>query len=174
MAHLTLKKQHEIENRIENLRLNLGLSYPENSLLDIAKNLGLKVYEIDLSAHPGVNGVIKYNGEVEGTAIYLNAAHSPVRKTFTLAHEIGHFLLHNGREKLRVDKFDYRLGTDESLEETEANYFASCLLVPKDKLDQLVKMVGQENISSIADYFGVSIPVIQNRLKWIQMNQPQI
>src|SRR5689334_16313131 len=71
------------------------------------------------------------------SVIGVNTHHAPVRQNFTMAHELGHLLLHD-QEQLHVDRgsFLVRLrndvsskGTDEA--EREANFFAASLLMPK-------------------------------------------
>lgn len=69
-------------------------------------------------------------------AILVNINDSITRQRFTIAHEVGHFLIHKGQQF--VDEFNagetfYRDGED-TKEEREANYFAACLLMPADKL----------------------------------------
>lgn len=46
--------------------------------------------------------------------------------------------------------------------EAEANYFASHFLIPTDRLRQVLSIT--DNLQIIADYFGVSRGVIENRL----------
>jgi Zn-dependent peptidase ImmA (M78 family) len=51
--------------------------------------------------------------------------------------------------------------------ELEANYFAACLLVPEHKLRQLYNAT--KDISLIANYFGVSRPVILLRINYLKI-----
>src|SRR6188474_1010378 len=67
--------------------------------------------------------------------IVVNTLHSETRRRFTVAHEIGHLLLHqytaphaDRRMKLR----DARSSEGSALEEIEANQFASELLMPSE------------------------------------------
>ena len=174
MAYLTQVKQNEIDAKVDQILLDTGLSYPKNGLLEIADALGISVYSSDLPdfENKRVKGVIKWpeqNGTNEGhPTIHLNQNLSESTKVFTLAHEVGHFILHPNESKLRIDLFDYSQDTKESLEETEANYFAASLLVPKDKLQTLMRLTG--DIDKMAEYFRVSRPVIENRIKWLQTN----
>lgn len=168
MAILTMERQKQIDAHVESIRLNTGLSYPDDSLLDIAKALGVDVVELDLAEN--INGAVQYqndNGEDE-PKIILNQNFPPQRKVFTLAHELGHFVLHKGEMRFRLDKIDY--SEAESIKETEANYFAASLLVPKDKLIRILRTAGNIGSEMIASYFGVSTPVIENRIKWVTTN----
>ncbi len=166
MAFLTPERQNEIDQTVESLKLRTGLSYPQNNLLDFAKELQAEVFFTDLpktDADTEIDGVIKW--ENGGAKILLNSSYSPTRKTFTLAHELGHFLLHPNQEKLRIDSFNYKDNTVESLEETEANYFAATLLMPKDQFIKVISTTG--DIGAAAQYFGVSEIAVKNRLKWL-------
>lgn len=170
MSFLTKDRQQTIDTRIEEITLKTGLSYPDNDLLSITTALGLDVFEADMK-DPEVNGIIQYKdgGDLYfRPRIYINKDAQQTRKRFTLAHELGHFILHPQEEKFRIDRFNYAIDSKESLEETEANYFAASLLVPKDRLLKVINITTDRQ--KIADYFGVSLPVIENRLKWIERN----
>ncbi len=61
----------------------------------LANELGLKVFERDLAEdEDGYIGFDPSLGSPTGFVIFLNRAKSPERKRFTVAHEVGHFVLH--------------------------------------------------------------------------------
>src|SRR4051794_4100177 len=65
-------------------------------MIPIAEALGLNVYRVT-SWPQETSGMITRDPERGGTcgfAIYVNAKHSEVRRRFTIAHEIAHFVLH--------------------------------------------------------------------------------
>ncbi|HSX43269.1 MAG TPA: ImmA/IrrE family metallo-endopeptidase [Candidatus Saccharimonadales bacterium] len=170
MAVLTKARQKEIDAIISEVELRTGLSYPENNLLELAKAEDIAVYEADLSAlGPNISGVIEYSNDTKKTdpKIFLNKNISAKRKVFTLAHELGHHFLHEGR-KLRVDNLDYSKDDKDTQDETEANYFAASILVPQEIF--LYKLRHGSSTAELAEYFGVSLPVIENRLKWVSTN----
>jgi Zn-dependent peptidase ImmA (M78 family) len=170
MASLTLDDQKRIDSVIEDIYLRTGMSYPLDSLLDIAKAEDILVAEGDLSAiGQNISGLIDYDEPTKKTnpRIYINVNIGKERKQFTLAHELGHHFLHKGI-KFRLDTLDYSLNNKDTKEESEANYFAASLLVPKNLL--LRQMTLGRSIDEIATYFGVSKPVIQNRIKWVNTN----
>lgn len=85
-----------------------------------------------------ISGMVTRTGN--GTAVIgVNTFHPPVRQRFTIAHEIGHLVLHE--ELLHIDrKFPIALrdttaslGTDSN--EIEANQFAAELLMPSALLE---------------------------------------
>lgn len=67
---------------------------------------------------------MKGDGHLEGELLTVNGTHSRTRQRFTIAHEIGHLILHPD-------------GTDES-SEREADRFASALLMPRAMLREAV------------------------------------
>jgi Zn-dependent peptidase ImmA (M78 family) len=170
MAFLTKDDQRRIDGIIDSLGQKLGVSYPENSLLELAERAGIKIIETDLHAiRPGLSGAIMYDDPKEKTnpVIYIHNGIPAGRKTFTLAHELGHHFLHES-DKLRLDDLDYSNDDKDTYEESQANYFAASLLVPKDLLNKKIK--DGLKATELADYFQVSIPVIRNRIKWIKVN----
>jgi len=75
--------------------------------------------------------------------IGVNALHHPNRQRFTIAHEIGHLVMHRDRmsEQVHVDKQfrvlmrDSTSATGSEAIEVEANQFASELLIPSFLFD---------------------------------------
>ena len=72
----------------------------------------------------------------DSVVIAVNSAQHENRQRFTIAHELGHFLLHRGT-KLHFDddfRIDYRDASSSDAtkrEEIEANAFAASLLMPE-------------------------------------------
>jgi Zn-dependent peptidase ImmA (M78 family) len=69
-------------------------------------------------------------------AIVVNAADAPVRQRFTIAHELGHLLMHKFSKphadgRLQVRFRDSRSTEGSVREEIEANQFAAELLMPE-------------------------------------------
>ncbi len=108
----------------------------------------------------------------------------------TIAHEIGHWVLHINQEE--VDRSLRMLNkginiqvppllcrSEDQLEgiEWQAQYFASCLLMPQFILINNVKNVDLtkwKNLYKLAEKFGVTISNLTHRLKnlgWININQ---
>jgi Zn-dependent peptidase ImmA (M78 family) len=134
--------------------------------VDIAKASGIDVFTSDLKEY-GASGLITYQDEKtkSGAKIYIEQSDPESRKLFTLAHEFGHHVLHQGT-KWRLDSMDYSRADVNPQEETEANYFAACLLVPKNDLIAK-KHEFNNDLVKIADSFQVSPAVINIRLDWL-------
>lgn len=81
------------------------------------------------------------------------------RDRFTLAHELGHYLLHSKQGKLPMQAS--RKGS--SRIEWEANWFAAGFLMPADDFRDLISK-GTDN-ESIANHFQVSEPAVEIRRK---------
>jgi Zn-dependent peptidase ImmA (M78 family) len=125
----------------------------------IARVMGIEVVYDDLDAN--VSGYIENRGE--RPRIHLNRADSELRRRFTLAHEIGHFVQH---PDLTFEYVDYRAdlasrGTDES--EMFANSFAAALLMPETAVQELIEAHAEEK--QMARELGVSVAAMVNRLK---------
>ena len=85
----------------------------------------------------GYSGEIFWRGGFP--TVWINPADSLVRRRFTLAHEIGHFILHmqgNQDAKFKDDVKIMRRGGEWNGEEMQANRFAACLLMPKALIDR--------------------------------------
>lgn len=140
-----------------------------------------------LAAHLGVvisRSTFK-DGDVSGMLVRqdgrspvvgVNDAHSAHRQRFTIAHELGHLLLHPGREivldrPVRVNLRDKNSSTATDREEIEANAFAASLLMPADlvrsELQRLPADVRQDpdrSAAALAARFEVSDSAMGFRL----------
>lgn len=100
---------------------------------------------------------------------YSSRIQSPGRVRFTLAHELGHYVLHRElRDRFRCSTEEMH-DWDEREIETEANVFASFLLMPLDDFRRQV--AGQppsiEMLRHCADRYGVSL--MAAALKWTEI-----
>src|SRR6266516_5935935 len=81
----------------------------------------------------------------EGYAIIgVNESHYPNRQRFTLAHELGHFLLHGDSASVFIDASpvffrDETSSEGSKLQEIEANAFAAELLMPESMLRDITQ-----------------------------------
>ena len=103
---------------------------------EIARDLSVGVATIDFREYSD-----KFSGfcNFEKDMICINQADSPDRRRFTTAHEFGHWILHKDKQDKYPALPRYRNAVvtkdEEIIEmEAEANYFAACILVPKDLL----------------------------------------
>jgi Zn-dependent peptidase ImmA (M78 family) len=130
----------------------------------IAKVLGLKVWE---SSHLPANVAGKLFRDRNGSLgqmqynIVVRAQDPLVRKRFTVAHEIAHFLLHRGQFATElIDDSLYRSGLSTPVE-AQANAFAADLLMPW----HLLMPVIDKPIADLAVMFQVSEQAMKIRLE---------
>lgn len=98
--------------------------------------------------------------------IYINPSESLQRRIFTLAHEIGHIILH-GKNK---DYIDYRSSTPlNNPKENEADHFAGCLLMPESVFKRQWKL-SNGDINELAAFFGVSKPAVGVRANKLNLD----
>ena len=135
------------------------------NVVGLAAAFGLKVYHDDLEAR--VSGKIikeRAHGGSSGYSIVINSNEAPNRQRFTIAHEIGHFLLH--RERIGdglVDDPLYRSGLS-TFEEVRANRLAADILMPFDLLEKAIKD-GKKSVQDLASLFRVSTQAMSVRLE---------
>lgn len=125
-----------------------------------------------------ISGFLFRDHEKSSAIIGVNSNHHSNRQRFTIAHELGHFLLHTG-DKVHVDRgFEVRLRSDESskgtdIDEKEANLFAAELLMPKSfvqrDLDEIgsVDLTDEDVIKKLADKYQVSPHAFAFRLSYL-------
>jgi Zn-dependent peptidase ImmA (M78 family) len=154
---------------------------------------------VDVHRAAGICGLSvvydRFDGETSGLlwqhddgtkVVGVNSGHSPARQRFTIAHEIGHALLHLGdgddvevfidkpREVLFRDAVSSR-ATDPR--EIEANAFAAELLMPvalvRSTFDEQVQQATDEKlVQLLADRFGVSRTAMAYRLVNLSLMDP--
>ena len=135
---------------------------PPIPVSEIAMENGVDVVYANFGKHSKkVAGFCDFREE----KIYVNNADPIKRQFFTVAHELGHWLLHQEIFEKNPDEYSVlaRLQSTESDNplEQEANYFAANLLVP----DQLLNPVRQSPVSALANVFGVDVIMMTRRLK---------
>jgi len=121
---------------------------------------------------PKVSGFLYRNTARGHAVIGVNSAQHLNRQRFTIAHELGHLLLHSG-DAVHVDAVKHRddvseKGTD--IEEVESNLFAAELLMPpqflKQDLDRLrtITLLDEEKVAKLAHLYQVSSQAMAVRL----------
>lgn len=98
------------------------------------------------------------------STIYVSGSESQERQLFTVAHEIGHFKLHEDRKTdILYRKQVWQFGNGEEKVETQANWFAANLLMPKAAVERMWKLTN--DIDRMAKFFGISKTAMRFRLK---------
>ena len=107
-----------------------------------------------------------------GFCIMININHPQVRRTFTLAHEYGHFIV--DRYRPGVDRLDN--DGNKPPNEKIADSFAQAFLMPSSnvthKFNEIVTASNDFQIADLcrmAHYFNVSIVAMGLRLEWLDL-----
>lgn len=125
-----------IKRTVNSLLLENHIFDPPVPVEQIAEDAGIEVRYGDLGEISGL--LARKPG---ATIIGVNVGQPEVRQRFTIAHELGHFLLHEGLGE-HADR-DYRINFRDSSSseasnvlEIEANFFAANLLMPEHFLEE--------------------------------------
>lgn len=115
-----------------------------------------------------------YQSGNSAPVIGVNSRHPPNRRRFTIAHELGHLLLHS-KQGVHLDQAVVQMrgekagtGTDEH--EIEANRFAAELLMPQPFLEKDLAAMGEifaddeKAVAQLAKRYGVSSQAMAIRL----------
>jgi Zn-dependent peptidase ImmA (M78 family) len=148
-----------------------GVVGPPIPVEDVARAHGA-----ELSFEPfkgGISGMLYRDPQRK--VIGVNSVHSATRQRFTIAHELGHLLLHETRAMI-VDTHVYRRDEVSSMgtkkEEREANAFAAELLMPRDLVEvafdelsfEQPAIAASQLVSRLAALFEVSEQAMGIRL----------
>lgn len=164
-----------IEQIAETFRSRFGIKPEEklggsSRLLELVSKTGGKVGILNQpAAYEADGGSLVIRGPNQYT-IFLSPYTTPLRDNFTIAHELGHFVLHyvlrrtelEGELPLRFARY----GTGEM--EWQANRFAAALLMPKAAFEADFIKLGRD-VVLLAGRYGVSGSAAENRCKSLKL-----
>lgn len=109
---------------------------------------------IQIAVDPSLpsSGMTYWNGEA--WRLVAHADEHPHRQRFSLAHEFKHVIDHSRRDLLYADH---------RTREAAADYFAACLLMPKQALTR-AWCAGIQDLDELSERFMVSTTALQRRL----------
>lgn len=156
-----INNDEDVEKAALDLRKEweLGLN-PIINVVEMLELKGIKVFCInDVDELDGFQTIASDN--IPFLVINIKGK-SLERIRFTIIHELAHLLLY----------FNTEIKSNEKLVEESCHYFASCFLIPRK---MLIQMIGGENRSyinlkeliNIKEFYGVSIKAIVHRLRKI-------
>lgn len=168
--------RQQIRQKVEALLRQHGIRRAPVDVHALALKLGARVQFAP--SNDDLSGFLLRDSSTQQVIIGVNSTHSSVRRRFTIAHELGHLLLHHD-EVLHVDRrgsgFEVHQrnarssdGTDPR--EIEANAFAGELLMPRLFLDSDLKQEASIDLSDdgmlkrLADRYKVSTTAMSIRL----------
>lgn len=159
-----------ISREVSNLLRRAGIEAAPVPVEEIAALVGARVTYNDFQNE--ISGLLLRRSQ--SVVIGVASEQSKARQRFTIAHEIGHLLLHEG-EELHVDA-DFRVNLRSSassraddVTEIEANAFAASLLMPidflkKDVARMRIDVEDCDQLEQLADKYGVSSQAMVFRL----------
>ena len=134
---------------------DFGVTEPPIDPEEIAESMGVNVIFVsfDHEISKKISGFIDFDDQDDSLArIVVNKNMSPKRMNFTIAHELGHFLMHQeyarGNEYQILPRSNHH-ASDKPKEEKEADLFAAELIAPKQLLLRYKKIASLPELSSI-------------------------
>lgn len=161
-----------IRKVVEELLDQNKIKEPPVDVEKISEACGLSITRQNVESISGF--IIRGDGKA---VIGVNSSNAEVRQRFTIAHELGHYLIHPpGTDDIHIDSgFEIRFrnelssqGTDTS--EQEANFFAAELLMPERFVKVDLETAGKmdfedgEAIEKLAKRYKVSTQALLIRL----------
>ena len=141
---------------------NLETDKPIYDLISLIEDSGIKLYLYDFKFQKTFG--LSVNKEDGGPAIIVNNNEqiSVERKLFTIAHELGHLILHKS-------SFNGEFTEENKPEEDQADMFAGELLMPEEAFVKQWNAYSGiswiDAVLQIKQYFGVSYQTVLYRLK---------
>lgn len=168
------KKQRKIQRLVEQLLQRAKVETPPVPVEQVAKLLGAQVHYNNFRNKDAISGIlVQANDRI---VIGVNEKHTKHRQRFTIAHELGHLVLHSHRNSY-VDRNlpslvrlrDETSSSGSDPDEVEANAFAAELLMPTSMLEHDMSIIGSEefderSIDDLAEKYAVSVQAMTFRL----------
>jgi Zn-dependent peptidase ImmA (M78 family) len=180
-------RKARLRNIVEQLLASAEVKCPPVPVDELIRAQGVEIAKKRFDDE--TSGLIYVDPKSGHAVIGLNVSHSKTRQRFTLAHELGHFLLHKrSGGGLHVDERDFFVrfrdqhsadGSDR--EEREANAFAAELLMPTSFLVRDVKdlpdglsLSDDTAIRELSSRYGVSLQALSFRLANLGLIDPAV
>jgi Zn-dependent peptidase ImmA (M78 family) len=157
-------RAHPAEEARRVLRAHWDGSLPVNPG-KIAESMGLTLHPLPPRyVSEGVSGYFSR----QDRAIFYNPDDVPVRRRFTVAHEIGHFAL--GHESAPRDTRASFGASNKDPIERAANQFAAELLMPEEAVRKVTLSGRFGSVDEVADAFKVSSVAMNYRLTNLRLS----
>ncbi|WIY27258.1 ImmA/IrrE family metallo-endopeptidase [Parasedimentitalea psychrophila] len=154
-----------VEKFAEELALKIGFSAGD-SIEELVQRIGGKLV-VGSSGHGDEESGSIVARNVNEFEIFVSRHTSLKRDRFTIAHELGHLLLHFGAIKkqdegavMRATRYVDQSDQDQQRAEWEANWFAAAFLMPSDEFAEAFTEGG---VHTAAQRCGVSLQAAKIR-----------
>jgi Zn-dependent peptidase ImmA (M78 family) len=174
------RRKKEIRIKADSFREKCKVSrYGIIDLFKECERIGYKLLRYPLGESAALGFAMKKDDDI---VIFTNTCSRLSREIFTLAHEIGHIILHLEEESSFVDDNVTIMGRSTDEKEQEANYFAACLLMPADDVEKFLDLelsnferdgLSAMDIARIMSEFNVSFDMALNRLENLRKIDPK-
>lgn len=135
----------------------------ESKLAKMVEDLGGEIEYLKHADQINAEGGSLTIDEDGSFTIFLSPYTAPIRDNFTIAHEIGHYLLHVDKDSKEHEEVTFnRYGSERR--EWEANWFAAGFLMPEDKFKEKAREFNND-ITLLSSYFNTSKDAVKIRLK---------
>ncbi len=130
--------KYQPEDYARSLLSWLGIKRPLN-LDDLAGSIGLSIREVNSKGFDGA--LLRLPNKPRGIVAVRKDLREVGRKRFTIAHEIGHYILpgHGVRQSICQDNQIESWNSSNGNQEAAANRFASELLLPAEQIVPIIK-----------------------------------
>ena len=165
-------RKREIRKIANSVREKCKVSgYGIRDLFNECERLGYKLIRYPLGENAELGFATKKDKD---KIIFTNSSSRLSREIFTLAHEIGHCMLHLEDGSSFIDDNGTISGKTTDEKEQEANYFAAHFLMPEDEISRYLDLeinydTGEDlsvlDIARIMSEFSVSFDMILNHLE---------
>lgn len=165
-------RMREIRIKADEFRENCKvIRYSIIDLFSECERMGYRVIRYPIG-ESGILGFVQIRDHEK--IIFSNSSARLSREIFSIAHEIGHILLHiSEHSTVFIDPLENLSNETQDIVEQEANYFAACLLMPADEVKKYIDYVMNNkelenwtafDIAQMMTAFNVSFETAVNRL----------
>lgn len=164
-------KDDDIEKASELTRELLGIRNAiVYDLFDLFESYGLRIIVMELPLD--MSGFSYCSLKSNNITFFINSKITLERKIYTLAHELGHVIFHQGGLKHTAGILNYPENSIREINyEHAANYFSACFLMPANIIKSVIKQMGISKdewsfdiLIRIKKRFGVSSEAFLKRL----------
>jgi Zn-dependent peptidase ImmA (M78 family) len=156
----------KIEGEAERLLAKLGITEVPTPIEDVARLLGLRISRAPSTEFSGL--LLRKDGKA---LIGVNSSEAPVRQRFTIAHEIGHFVLHPEKDAFVDFRKSFGAGEVRPPRERHADMFAAALLMPrKVLLKHFRRLAGEVDTDSITKALAKRYSVSEDAMRFRLIN----
>ena len=164
-----------IEEKTSALLNEVGITEAPIDPIKCAKHLGVEVKPVSIS--DDISGLFVIKDKM-AHLIYNKNERNRKRQRFTIAHELGHYVLHRnipliidkGYREITFNR-DLSSTTGEIRREREANAFAASLLMPRDIVEKEIISIPKDAdvLTHLARRFNVSTQAMSFRLSNLEL-----